>query len=66
MSVFGDDSPRSSTNPPCPGEDLYGLSVAELSNRILLYKAEISRLEDELKTKTADNAAAHALFGSPS
>ncbi len=51
---------------PSPGEDLYGLSVAELSDRISLYKAEISRLEDELKTKTADNAAAHALFGSPS
>jgi len=53
----------SSSKSPIPGEDLYGLSVGELSDRISIYKGEISRLEAELEKKTADNEAAHALFG---
>ena len=62
MSVFGDDSPRSSVNPPTPGEDLYGLSVSELDDRIALYRAEIERVRAERVKKQAESDAAHAIF----
>ncbi len=63
MSIFGDDLPTSKENSPRPGEDLYGLSVSELDERILLYKAEITRLEAERLKKQAESDAAHAIFG---
>ena len=63
MSVFGEEMPRSSTNPPSPGEDLYGLSVSELDDRIETYRAEIVRLEAERTKKQAESDAAHAIFG---
>ncbi len=63
MSVFGDDLPQTKTGSPSPGEDLYGLSVAELSERIMIYQAEIVRLEAEREKKQAETDAAHALFG---
>ena len=62
MSVFGDDLPQSNTGSPCPGEDLYGLSVSELDDRIEIYRAEIARLEAERMKKSAESAAAHAIF----
>ena len=63
MSVFGDDSPQSNANTPMPGEDLYGLSVSELDDRIRLYQSEIARLEAERVKKQAETDAAHAIFG---
>jgi len=63
MSIFGDDTPRSNPNQPTPGEDLYGLSVSELDDRIVLYQAEITRLEAERTKKQAESDAAHAIFG---
>ncbi|GGX69193.1 hypothetical protein GCM10011309_18920 [Litorimonas cladophorae] len=66
MSIFGDDLPLSSTQPPTPGEDLYGLSVDELGTRIALYRAEIVRLEAERAKKQAETDAAHAIFGKKS
>lgn len=66
MSIFGDDLPKSSETPPTPGEDLYGLSVSELDDRITLYKAEIVRLEAERAKKKAESDAAHAIFGKKS
>lgn len=63
MSVFGDDLPKSSVNPPTPGEDLYGLSVSELDDRITLYQSEIRRLEAERVKKQSETDAAHAIFG---
>ncbi len=66
MSIFGDDLPQSGTQPPCPGEDLYGLSVDELGTRIALYHAEIVRLEAERVKKRAETDAAHAIFGKKS
>jgi uncharacterized small protein (DUF1192 family) len=63
MSIFGDDLPQSRETAPCPGEDLYGLSVSELDERIALYQAEISRLEAERVKKQAETDAAHAIFG---
>lgn len=63
MSIFGDDLPKSSEPPPMPGEDLYGLSVSELDERIALYQAEIVRLEAERTKKKAEADAAHAIFG---
>ena len=63
MPVFGDDSPQSKQNQPSPGEDLYGLSVSELDERITLYQSEIARLEAERIKKQVESDAAHALFG---
>ena len=58
-----DEVTQNGTLTPRPGEDLYGLSVDELSERIALYTAEVVRLEAELAKKTVERDAAHALFG---
>lgn len=65
MSIFGDEPTKSSTSKAQPGEDLYGLSVAELTERISLYQAEIARLEAERVKKAKEHEAAHAVFGKP-
>jgi len=63
MSIFSEDSPRSNADNPVPGEDLYGLSVSELDERIAIYQSEIKRLEAERVKKQAESDAAHAIFG---
>jgi len=44
------------------GEDLYGVSVAELKLRVTALGAEISRIEAELAKKQAELSAADKLF----
>ncbi len=44
------------------GEDLYGISVDELNDRLGVLKAEISRIELELTKKFAELSAADQLF----
>ncbi|KAB2914604.1 MAG: DUF1192 domain-containing protein [Hyphomicrobiaceae bacterium] len=44
------------------GEDLKSLSVAELEARIVALRAEIERVDGELRAKKAHEAAASALF----
>ncbi len=44
------------------GEDLSGVSIAELEHRISALKAEIERVAAELDKKRAHEAAASALF----
>jgi len=66
MSVFGDDLPQSRETVPSPGEDLYGLSVSELDDRIAIYRSEIMRLEAERNKKQTESEAAHAIFGKKS
>jgi len=66
MSIFDENLPRSSEKAPKPGEDLYGLSVSELDERITLYQKEISRLQSEREKKQAESDAAHAIFGKKS
>ena len=46
------------------GEDLYGISVDELEERISILKDEILRLERELTKKNQERAAAEDIFGS--
>jgi len=58
-----DDIGQNGTDDARPGEDLYGLSVAELEARIALYQTEIARLEAERVKKAAERDAAHAIFG---
>ena len=48
------------------GEDLYGLSIDEISERITLLTGEISRLERELTKKEEERQAADNIFGSKS
>ena len=63
MSIFGDDLPLAGETSPRPGEDLYGLSVSELDERIAIYQSEIGRLTAERVKKQAESNAAHAIFG---
>ena len=46
------------------GEDLSGLGIAELEQRIVALRNEIERVEAELQRKRAHEAAASALFKS--
>jgi uncharacterized small protein (DUF1192 family) len=61
MALF-DDEPPKKPKPHEIGQDLSLLSVAELSERIALLRAEIERLEAELQAKGATKSAAEALF----
>jgi uncharacterized small protein (DUF1192 family) len=61
MALF-DDEPRKKPKPHEIGQDLSLLSVGELNERIGLLRAEIERLEAELKGKGASKSAADALF----
>jgi len=54
--------PQSGTNFTL-GEDLYGVSVLELKERLSVLRAEISRIETELTKKQGDLSAAQQLFG---
>ncbi|AYM59542.1 hypothetical protein EN41_03650 [Agrobacterium tumefaciens] len=63
MSLFDDDRPQKPRGHEI-GSDLSLLSVDELSDRIELLRAEIARLEDEKKRKSAGRQAAENLFRS--
>jgi len=56
------NTPRD-TAKPLIGEDLYGLSLSELEQRIADYGAEIIRLKAEIAKKSSERSAAEALFG---
>lgn len=56
------DEPREKPADFTIGEDLYGISVAELDSRIVLLRAEIHRIETELAKKQKDLNAAQQLF----
>ncbi len=61
MALF-DDEPRKKARPHEIGQELALLSVDELGERIALLRAEIERLEAELKAKGSTKTAAEALF----
>lgn len=44
------------------GDDLYGLSINELEQRITFFEAEINRVKRELEKKTQEMSAADSLF----
>lgn len=60
--AFFDDEPVKKPRKHEIGQDLSLLSVGELEERIGLLRAEIGRLEAELKTKDSTKSAAEALF----
>jgi uncharacterized small protein (DUF1192 family) len=47
------------------GEDLYGISVAQLSERVEILNAEIARINVELTKKGAELSAAENFFKKP-
>jgi uncharacterized small protein (DUF1192 family) len=61
MAIF-DDEPTKPKRVHEIGQDLSLLSVGELDERIVQLRAEIERLEAELKAKGSTKAAAEALF----
>ena len=61
MALF-DDEPAKPKRVHEIGQDLSLLSVDELDERIAQLKAEILRLENELKAKGSTKLAAEALF----
>jgi uncharacterized small protein (DUF1192 family) len=61
MAIF-DDEPKKPKRVHEIGQDLSLLSVGELEERIVQLRAEIERLEAELKSKGSTKAAAEALF----
>ncbi|CAM5399662.1 hypothetical protein MAUB1S_06800 [Mycolicibacterium aubagnense] len=61
MAIF-DDEPVKKAPKHEVGQDLALLSVGELTERIDLLHAEITRLEAELQRKGATKSAAEALF----
>ena len=63
MSLFDDDRPQKPVAHEIGG-DLSILSVDELTSRIDLLKAEIARLDEERKRKSAGRLAAENLFRS--
>ncbi|MCZ7464272.1 DUF1192 domain-containing protein [Rhizobium rhizogenes] len=63
MSLFDDDRPQKPVAHEI-GSDLSLLSVDELSSRIDLLEAEITRLKEERTRKSAGRLAAENLFRS--
>lgn len=61
MAIF-DDEPVKKAPKHEVGQDLALLSVGELTERIDLLRAEITRLEAELQQKSVTKSAAEALF----
>ena len=61
MAIF-DDEPRKRPKPHEIGQDLSLLSAGDLTERIAILRAEIERLEAELKAKGATKTAAEAIF----
>lgn len=48
------------------GEELYGVSLGELRERITILQSEIARTQAELEKKQTERAAADQLFGTRS
>lgn len=61
---WDDVRPQPASSTITVGEDLSGLSIAELEHRIGALQHEIERIAGELKTKRAHEAAASAFFKS--
>ena len=61
MAIF-DDEPKKKPKPHEIGQDLALLSAGELTERIAILRAEIERLEAELKAKGETKTAAEAIF----
>jgi uncharacterized small protein (DUF1192 family) len=57
------DDVRQSETAFAIGEDLYGVSVAELEERVGILQAEITRIERELTKKQSELSAAELIFG---
>ncbi|PWJ85040.1 uncharacterized small protein (DUF1192 family) [Pseudaminobacter salicylatoxidans] len=61
MALF-DDEPKKPSTAYVVGQDVSLMSVADLARHIEELKAEIGRLEAELKTRDATKNAAESLF----
>ncbi len=63
MGIFDDDdTPRRAPSGVVLGEPLSALSIHELNERLEQLKAEITRVENEIKTKSNVNTSAERFF----
>lgn len=60
--MFEQDEPRAKPIAIIPGEDLSGLSVDDLKERVAVLRTEIARAEAMIASKTDHAAAADAVF----
>jgi uncharacterized small protein (DUF1192 family) len=63
MATEDDDRPRKKVSHEI-GQDLYLLSVEDLTERIALLNAEIARLQEAMTKKRASRDAANSIFKS--
>ena len=49
----------------CVGEDLYGVSLVQLTERREILRAEIARIEAEIQKKDAERTEAENFFKKP-
>jgi uncharacterized small protein (DUF1192 family) len=63
MASEDDDRPRKKVSHEI-GQDLYLLSVEDLTERIALLNAEIARLQEAMTKKRASRDAANSIFKS--
>lgn len=63
MAAEDDDRPRKKVSHEI-GQDLYLLSVEDLTERIALLNAEIARLQEAMTKKRASRDAANSIFKS--
>ena len=61
MSIFDGDEPRSASEHEI-GQPLDGLSVSDLRERIARLRAEIERLEADMRAKQETKSAAEMAF----
>ncbi len=60
--MFAEDDRPKKAVPAQVGENLADLSLAELTARIEIYRAEIHRLEQEINAKEKSRRAADSFF----
>ena len=62
MDILSDADLKRAGQAFCVGEDLYGVSVAQLTERLKILEAEQARIKLEIKKKAKDLTSAESFF----
>ncbi|PHS76469.1 MAG: hypothetical protein COB56_06425 [Robiginitomaculum sp.] len=63
MDILDDADLKRAGQAFCVGEDLYGVSVTQLKERLTILEAEQARIAREIDKKTKDLSSAETFFG---